>query len=257
MTDEVLYQEIDGNIAVITLNRPAKRNAINVSASRALADHVERTEANRAIRAVILSAEGAVFSAGADLDDIAAGIGEQIADHPDGMGGLVHARRRKPWIAAVKGPALGGGAELAMACDIIIASNNASFTLPEVKRGMIAGAGGIYRLARRLPTALAIELMLTGNQLTAERAAALGMVNHLVADEEVLHHALALARQIAANAPLAVSETLLIARQAYDLSEEELRARTDDASQRLAISEDMMIGVRAFQEKRKPQWKGQ
>jgi len=257
MTNEVLYEEIDGCIALITLNRPEKRNAINVSVSRALAAHVENTENNRAIRVVILNGAGATaFSAGADLDDIAAGIGEQIAEHAAGMGGLIHAQRRKPWIAAVRGMAMGGGAELALACDMIIAGQNASFCLPEVKRGMIAGAAGAYRLARRIAPAIAMELLLTGNRLEANRAATLGLVNSVVADDEVLAQALALARQIADNAPLAVSETLLIARQALDFTELELRARSAAASRRLAQSEDMLIGVRAFQEKRKPEWSG-
>src|SRR5690554_6895922 len=255
--EAVRYDVIGDHIALITLNRPEKRNAINVSMSRILADHVKRTEADHRIRAVVLAAEGsAAFSAGADLDDIAAGLGEQIAVAETGLGGLVHAQSQKPWIAAVRAPALGGGAELALACDMIIAGPHASFSLPEVKRGMIAGAGGIYRLIRRIAPALALELLLTGNRLDARRAASLGLINHLVEDESVLEHALQLARQIAANAPLAVSRTLRIAQQAFDLSEQELRLATDAASQFLARSEDLLIGVRAFQEKSEPQWKG-
>lgn len=187
MTEEVTYQALQGGIALITLNRPHKRNAINVSASSALARLVEQTEANPDIRVVVLTGAGPLaFCAGADLDDIAAGIGEQIAAHQAGMGGLIHAERRKPWIAAVRGAALGGGTELALACDMIIAGKSASFTLPEVKRGLIAGAGGIYRLIRRIPPTVAMELLLTGNRLEAERAKALGLVNQLVDDEQVL-----------------------------------------------------------------------
>lgn len=257
MTEDVLYQEPEPGIAVITLNRPDKRNAINVSASRTLAMLVERTEATRDIRVVILTGEGPVaFCAGADLDDIAAGAGEQLMVNGAGMGGLIHARRRKPWIAAVRGAAHGGGTELALACDMIIAGKNASFTLPEVKRGLIAGAGGVYRLMRRISPALAMELLLTGNRLDAERATALGLINRQVEDDEVLASALQLARQIAANAPLAVQETLLIARQALALGEDDLRMATDVACQRLATSEDIIIGLRAFQEKRTPEWKG-
>lgn len=256
MTNEVLYEEIDGCIALITLNRPEKRNAIDISVSRALAAHVERTESDPAIRVVILHGTGTTaFSAGADLDDIAAGNGDQIAAHAAGMGGLIHTQRRKPWIAAVHGIALGGGTELALACDMIVAGENTSFCLPEVKRGMIAGAAGAYRLVRRIAPAIAMELLLTGNRLDANRAATLGLVNRVVADDEVLKQALALARQIADNAPLAVSETLLIARQAFDLAEPELRAQSNEASKRLAQSEDMQIGVRAFQDKRKPVWR--
>ncbi|MCW8158406.1 enoyl-CoA hydratase [Stutzerimonas stutzeri] len=255
----VLYQEMDDGIAVITLNRPEKRNALNVSASRMLADYVSRTEANNDIRVVILAAEGtAAFCAGADLDDIAAGHGERIALRETGLGGLIHAQRQKPWIAAVKGAALGGGTELALACDMIVAGPAASFSLPEVRHGMIAGAAGIYRLTRRIAPALAMELLLTGNRLSAQRALALGLINHLVEDEaeDVLQHAQALAQRIAANAPLAVRETLRIARQAFDLSEQQLRTRTDAASRRLAQSEDMLIGIKAFQDRCEPRWTG-
>lgn len=257
MTDEVLYEEIDGCIALITLNRPAKRNAINVHTSRTLATYVERTEENPAIRAVILQGAGnTVFCAGADLDDIAAGIGEQIADHPAGMCGLIHAQRRKPWVAAVRGAAVGGGTELALACDLIIAGKSASFCLPEVRHGMLAGAAGAYRLVQRIAPPIAMELLLTGTSLGAERAAQLGLVNHLVADDQVIEQAIALARQIAANAPLAVSETLMIARQSLALSEPALRAQTTAAGRRLAQSEDILIGIRAIKDKRKPEWTG-
>lgn len=258
MTEQpVLYREMNGGIAVLTLNRPEKRNALNVSASRMLADYVRRTEANNDIRVVILAAEGAAaFCAGADLDDIAAGHGEQIALRETGLGGLIHAQRQKPWIAAVKGAALGGGTELALACDMIVAGPAASFSLPEVRHGMIAGAAGIYRLTRRIAPALAMELLLTGDRLSAQRALDLGLINHLVEDEHVLQHAQALAQRIAANAPLAVRETLRIARQAFDLSEPQLRILTDAASRRLAQSEDMLIGIKAFQDRCEPRWTG-
>lgn len=257
MTEDVLYQELEDGIALITLNRPDKRNAINVRASRHLASLVKRTEEDPNIRVVILTGAGSVaFCAGADLDDIAAGVGDQLAVGGEGLGGLIHAQRRKPWIAALRGAAHGGGSELALACDMIIASPNASFTLPEVKRGLIASAGGVYRLLRRIAPALAIELLLTGNRLEAKRAATLGLINLQVDDEEVLPAALQLARQIAANAPLAVQETLLIARQTLEFGEDALRIATEASCQRLAASEDVLIGVRAFQEKRKPVWTG-
>ncbi|HEX8592385.1 MAG TPA: enoyl-CoA hydratase-related protein [Pseudomonas sp.] len=257
MTQDVICQQLQDRIALITLNRPHKRNAIDVNSSRALARLVESTEADPQIRVVILTGEGPLaFCAGADLDDIARGIGEQIVVGQAGMGGLIHRARRKPWIAAVRGAASGGGTELALACDLIVAGKNASFTLPEVKLGLIAGAGGIYRLMRRIAPALAMELLLTGNRLEAQRAASLGLVNHVVDDDQVLQTSLGLARQIAANAPLAIQETLQIARKALTQDEAQLRLDVEAACVRLQASEDLLIGVRAFQDKSTPQWKG-
>ncbi|MES2320795.1 MAG: enoyl-CoA hydratase-related protein [Pseudomonadota bacterium] len=241
----------------MTINRPHKRNAIDVATAQALAAAVRQSEQDSTVRAVVLTGAGArCFCAGADLADVAAGLGEQLMVNGDGLGGFVFAARSKPWIAAVRGMAMGGGLELALACDMIVASDEATFALPEVRRGLIAGAGGAYRAPRTLPRAVALEMLLTGAPLPAARAHALGMLNHLVPGAEVLACALALAAGIAANAPLAVSATLAIARAAAEESEPELRARTDAASRALATSADAREGVAAFIEGRPALWTG-
>jgi enoyl-CoA hydratase len=168
----------------------------------------------------------------------------------------VRAVRVKPWIAAVDGLALAGGFELALACDMIVASEDAAFGLPEVTRGMISAAGGLYRLPRALPRAVALELIATGERLTADHAVALGLVNRVVAKERTLPASLELAGTVARNAPLAVQESLVIARQAFDLDDATLERLSGEGQKRLKGSEDFREGPRAFVEKRAPRWVG-
>lgn len=251
----VLSHRVGEHILVITLNRPHKHNAINVAASRALAALVDQVEADETIRVAILTGAGTrSFCAGADLDDIAAGRGNALAIGERGMGGLMFAARSKSWIAAVRGIALGGGMEAALACDMIVAGASATFGLPETRHGLIAAAGGVFRAAQRLPRAVAIEMLATGLPISAQQAQAHGMVNHVVADDAVLDRALALAGSIVVNAPLAVRESLRIARNAGAFDEESLRAMMDQAVGRLLKTEDLQEGLRAFVEKRAPRW---
>ncbi|MES2899005.1 MAG: enoyl-CoA hydratase-related protein [Pseudomonadota bacterium] len=253
----VLVERVGAHVLLVTINRPHKRNALDVAAATALAAALRLSEQDASVRAVVLTGAGArCFCAGADLADIAAGLGEALTIDGNGLGGLVFAARVKPWIAAVRGLAVGGGLELALACDMIVAGEDASFALPEVRRGLLAGAGGAYRAPRILPRGVALEMLLTGGPLPAARAHALGMLNHLAPDEEVLACALDLAARIAANAPLAVSATLAIARAATDESESELRMRMDAASLALAGSADAREGVAAFIEGRAASWIG-
>jgi enoyl-CoA hydratase/carnithine racemase len=256
--DELLFSVIEGHIGLITLNRPAKRNAINGNIASRMEALVKQTEADGAIRAVILtSAHETVFCAGADLAEIAAGRGAALSTRFGGFAGLTDAPRVKPWIAAVSGMALAGGCELVLACDIVIASVEAQFGVPEVKRGLFAAAGGVHRLARVLPRNIALELVATGDPLPAERAYALGLVNHLVAKDAVVSTAVDLAMKIAGNAPLSVRESLNIARLAGERSDGELRELSRRAFDITSSSEDAVEGPRAFLEKRAPVWKGQ
>jgi enoyl-CoA hydratase/carnithine racemase len=254
---ELLFEIVDPHIALVILNRPQARNAINVALTEALGHVVETIENDATIRvAVLASSSDRAFCAGADVGDIANGRGKQLMTLAGGFAGFVHAKRDKPWIAAVNGFALGGGCELALACDMIVAAEDASFGLPEVKLGLLAGAGGIYRLPRAVPRNVALELVATGNPIGAVRAQALGLVNQVTPTAELREAALDLARGIAANAPVAVRESLKIARGAFDYSDEALRAQSRAGSEIVLASADAQEGARAFLEKRAPQWIG-
>jgi enoyl-CoA hydratase/carnithine racemase len=251
----VLTEMIGRHVLLVTLNRPHKRNAIDVATASAIAASVSRVENDDSIRVAILTGAGACFCAGADLDDIAAGRGGELSVDGNGLGGFVHASRTKPWIAAVRGMALGGGLELALACELLVAADDSVLVLPEVRRGLLAAAGGVYRAPLALPRALGLEMLLTGAPMAASRAHAHGMVNYLVPDGDVLPRAIALAETVGANAPLAVRASLAIARAVGDASEAELRARMEAAIEKLGASDDAREGVAAFIEKRTPQWR--
>jgi enoyl-CoA hydratase/carnithine racemase len=217
--EELLVESGADHIAWVILNRPRARNAINIALTQALARAVEAVENDPAIRVAILASSGdRAFCAGADIVDIANGHGKLLSTATGGFAGFVTAKRDKPWIAAVNGFALGGGLELALACDMIVATEDAVFGLPEVKHGMFAGAGGVYKIARVIPRNIAIELITTGNSIGAARAQALGLVNHVVPIGKLKEATLDLARTIAANGPLAVRESLKMARCALDYS---------------------------------------
>lgn len=252
----VLYEVVDGHVAVVTLNRPAARNAVNADVARAMERIVAWTEDDADVWVVVLvGGAGDVFCAGADLKEVAAGRGASLFTS-NGFAGFVDAERRKPWIAAVNGKALAGGCEIALACDLVVASDDAAFGLPEVSRGLIAAAGGLYRLPRALPRHVAIELIVTGDSMDARRAAELGLVNRLVPRARLMEEALALAARITRNAPIAVRESLQVARHANDLDEVRLRTLTRVCRDRVAASEDYREGPRAFVEKRAPRWTG-
>lgn len=252
----ILYEKRETHIAILTLNRPEARNAVNGVVAQAIDRIVDETEADNDIRVVVLaSSHRSVFCAGADLAEIARGNRLSLSTSK-GFAGFVEARRLKPWIAAVDGTALAGGCELALACDMIVGSELARFGLPEVKRGLFAGAAGPYRLPRALPRNIALELLTTGESLDAARAFQLGLLNRLVPSGAVLDAALEMGRMIAANAPMSVRETLHVARQAFDLDEAALRALSVETFTRVLASEDAQEGPRAFLEKREPKWKG-
>ena len=197
-----------------------------------------------------------MFSAGADLKAISSGGGGGLGTERGGFGGITRRERTKPVIAAVDGPALAGGCEIALSCDLIVASRAASFGLPEVKRSLVAAAGGLFRLPRALPPKIAMEVVLTGEPITAERAHALGMVNELVEPGQAVEAAKVLAERICANAPLAVQESRKVVSLADTADDESLWAMSGEAMGRLARTEDFQEGPRAFIEKRAPAWQG-
>lgn len=257
MDKPIIIERVGEHVAVVALNRPQARNAVDVALAQALTEALAWTEAEDAIRAVVLSGNAnGVFCAGADLKVVAAGGADSLWTAEGGFAGFSHAPRAKPWIAAVDGLALAGGCEIVLACDLIVASEAAGFGLPEVKRGLIAAAGGVYRLPRALPRAIALEVVLTGVTLNASRAHALGLVNRLVPAGKARDEAVTLAQTIADNAPLAVRESLALSRRALDADESELRAASSEARLRVQASEDYREGPRAFVEKRPPRWTG-
>jgi enoyl-CoA hydratase len=245
------------HVARVTLRRPEARNAINAAVTIELGKIVRMIEDDAEIWAAILTGEGGkAFCAGADLKEVSQGGMAGLIDREAGFAGFVHARRDKLWIAAVDGIAVAGGFELALACDLVVASEDAGFGLPEVKRGLVAAAGGLYRLPRALPRAIALELIATGDLLFADRALQLGLINRVAPKASVHDEALALAASICRNAPIAVRESLKVARAAIDERDEVLRAMSMEAQDRIIATEDFQEGPRAFVEKRPAVWRG-
>jgi enoyl-CoA hydratase len=248
--------EAKGHVAHITIDRPEARNAVNGAVARGMEEALDRYEEDSGLWAAVLAGEGPVFSAGADLKEIAVGNHAALATRRGGFGGIVQRRRTKPLIAAVRGPALAGGCEIALACDMIVAARDTIFGLPEVKRSLVAVAGALIRLPRAIGMAPAMEVLLTGEPLAAARAYELGMINRLVDAEEVLDEATALAEKIARNAPLAVQATLGLASRAFTDDDENIWKDSFKDFLDILGSEDAKEGPRAFIEKRDPEWKG-
>ncbi|MCW2666181.1 MAG: enoyl-CoA hydratase [Frankiales bacterium] len=255
MANEILY-EVDGRIATITLNRPDQRNAVSPELAAGLGEAVAAFEADPEVWVALLTGAGPNFCAGADLKAIAAGRGAGLSVEPGGFAGFVRYPRTKPVIAAVRGFALAGGTELVLGCDLVVAGSDAQFGLPEVTRGIVAAAGGLFRLPQVLPRARALELIMTGERMGAEEALRLGLVNAVVEPDQVLAAARALADRICQNAPLAVRESLALARDAMTLTEDQAWQRSAQAGERISRTEDAGEGPRAFAEKRPPQWVG-
>ncbi len=237
--------------------RPEVLNAVNSTVAQELDSVVRSTEADDDVWVVILTGSGTrAFCTGADLKVVAAGRLDTLWTDAGGFAGFVNAERSKVWIAAVEGVALAGGFEIALACDLIVASEGAAFGLPEVSRGMLAAAGGVYRLPRALPRAVALEMIATGERMSAEQAFALHLVNRITNRSQALTEAIALAETICLNAPVAVRESLAIARRAFDFDDAQLLQRSLETQRRLMSTEDFQEGPRAFIEKRRPVWRG-
>jgi enoyl-CoA hydratase len=252
MSDEVLVERA-GAVQVITINRPQARNALNGAVAAGIRDAADELDADDDLRAGVLTGAGGTFSAGMDLKAFMRGESPTFAGR--GLCGITQTPPRKPLVGAAEGWALAGGFELLLACDLVIAGASARFGVPEVKRSLVAGAGGALLLPQRIPRALALELLLTGDPIDAARAAEIGLVNRVVPDGEALATAIALATTIAANGPLALMATKEIARRGGDWTTD----RWDRAASVMGPvfkSQDAQEGARAFAEKRAPVWKG-
>ncbi len=252
----MLHRETRDRVLILTLDRPEARNAINAETTIEMEAALDAFEADASLWVAIITHRGPVFCSGADLKAVASGGGRGIESPTNGFAGLCARERTKPIIAAVDGPALAGGFEIALACDCIVASTAAQFGLPEVKRALVATAGGPFRMVRQLGSKIALEMMMTGAPITAARAYELGLVNRVVAPGTVLDAALELAAAINANAPLSVRETRRIGAAALDHDETTLWQISRDAMARNVTTEDFGEGPRSFVEKRTPQWKG-
>lgn len=255
--------EKDGRILSIIINRPEALNAINQETWIEIGEAIEYfNHTDDYVVAILTGAGNRSFCAGADLKALSRG--ESIIPSSEaanwGFAGVVKHYTNKPIIAAVNGFALGGGTEIALACDIVIASENATFGLPEVKRGIIAGAGGLLRLPRQIPPKIAAELIFTGDALSADEAAKWGLVNHVVPHEQVIVKAIEVAKKIAENAPVAVRASKDIFYKGLDVPLDHPQTAwgvNDRYVDVVMASEDSLEGPRAFAEKRQPVWKGQ
>ena len=251
--DELLCER-RGPVLVLTLNRPQRRNAVNAALARAIADALETLDADEELRVGVLTGADRTFSSGMDLAAFLAGEPRVVEDR--GFAGITEAPPVKPLIAAVEGAALAGGCEIVLACDLVVAADDAVLGPPEVKRGLIAGSGGLLRLTRRLPPQIALEYALTGDPLPAAEAHRLGLVNRLTAPGGALEGAVQLAEAIAANAPLAVRHTKELVERAASWPGEEAWRRQSELLEEVIGSEDAREGARAFLEKRPPRWRG-
>jgi enoyl-CoA hydratase len=251
---ETVTVEQQGAVLVITLDRPAKRNAMDGAMARALAAAVDALDADPALVVGVLTGAGGTFCAGMDLAAFLTGDVPEVPGR--GFGGITRTPPATPLIAAVEGYALAGGCELALACDLIVAAEDATFGLPEVTRGLFAGAGGLVRLPRRIPAAIALEHALTGDPLPASEAARWGLVNRLTEPGAALAGALELAARIARNGPLAVRTTKHVVQSAPTWPADELWDRQQVLLDQVFTSDDAREGASAFAEKRAPRWTG-
>jgi enoyl-CoA hydratase len=249
----VLVERRD-RVLVITLNRPEARNAVNAAVAEGIAGALDQLDADDELFVGVLTGAGKGFCAGMDLKAFVTGQRPWFGDR--GFAGIVQRPGRKPLIAAVEGFAVAGGLEIALACDLIVASKGAKLGVPEVKRSLVAAGGGLRRLPRRLPYGVAMELALTGEPITAERASELGLVNRLSEPGGALDAALELAGVIAANAPLAVVASKEVLERQFGWSDEEFWHKQGEITAPVFVSEDAREGATAFAEKRAPQWRG-
>ena len=253
MSDEVLTSAENG-ILIVTLNRPEAKNAANKALAEGVAAAMDELDGNDELRVAILTGAGGTFCSGMDLKAFVSGETPQIPGR--GFAGLTESSPKKPLIGAVEGYALAGGLELAISCDMLIAADNSMFGIPEAKRGLAAAAGGLLKLPRQIPSRIAMELALTGDFITAERAYELGLINKVVPAGTALDAAKELAAKIVANGPLAVAASKQVILEQGDWSQSEMFKKQNEIVTPIFTSEDALEGATAFAEKRAPNWKG-
>jgi enoyl-CoA hydratase len=254
MAEEAVLTEAGDGVLLITLNRPDARNAVNAALAAGLAGALERLDADDDLQVGILCGAGRGFSAGMDLKAFVAGESPHVEGR--GFAGIAERPPVKPLIAAIEGFAVAGGLEIALACDLIVAGRDARLGIPEVKRSLVAAAGALLRLPRRIPYHVAMEMALTGEPLNAQRAYEVGLVNRVAEPGEAVAEARELARAVAANGPLALVASKRILVEAPGWAEDELWRRQGEITGPVFASEDAREGATAFAEKREPVWKG-
>jgi len=251
--DDVVTFSVIDRAAVITINRPRARNAINGEVARGIEGLIDRLEEDDHLRVGVLTGMPPVFCAGGDLKEVLTDVDQRVTPK-GGFAGIVSRQRSKPIIAAVEGAALAGGLEICLSCDLIVASSDARFGLPEVTHGLIAGSGGLFRLRRKIPFNVAMEMVLTGAAIGAKRAQQVGLVNCLTAPGEALGRSLQIAGQIARNAPLAVQESRRVMLQSTHGDEQAEWLRSASALADIMATKDAHEGLAAFSESRPPIW---
>jgi enoyl-CoA hydratase len=255
MTEPAVLTERRDNVLVITLNRPEVRNAVNAALAQGVAAALDELDADQSLSVGVLTGTGGFFCAGMDLGAFVKGEVPYVDDR--GFAGITRRASKKPLIAAIEGFAVAGGLEIALSCDLLVAARGAKMGIPEAKRSLVAAAGGLLRLPRRMPYHVVMELALTGDHMPAERMAEFGLVNRVCEPGEALDTALELAATLAANGPLSLIASKQILQEQWDWSQEEMWEKQGAIVGPVAMSEDAREGATAFKEKRAPVWKGQ
>jgi enoyl-CoA hydratase len=252
---DAVRMEVDGAIAVITINRPEAKNAVNGAVAKGIADACDELDERKDVAVAVLTGAGGTFCAGMDLKGFLSGDSPLVEGR--GFAGITEGPPKKPIIAAVEGYALAGGFEIALSCDLVVSAETAKFGLPEVRRGLVAGAGGLLRLPRRIPYHLAMEIVLTGGHFTAAQLREFGLLNRVTPEGGALAGAMELAGKIAENAPLSLAASKRVVVESPDWQSDEAFAKQGEIITPVFMSKDAQEGAASFAEKRKPVWSGE